>query len=320
MGAETQRRPSPLQRSILIVLAALDELTPGPVATREIERLLEQGGDKPVYGNNLRESCKRMERAGLVRTLRAPNLQLAIELTSAGRAAAAPLLAAERDAETAHQRATAVIVLPLVNAEKPSDQVDQLVELQGVWYIACRADFVVRLDGSTCLQLWRTDGAVQRMEGDPVQIATWSQACHNAGINVRVQVNESHSLNNGTPATKGGVFPQARQAKTLTTWCQSLSNDLMQLEIWGAGSAVLSKTIAYPTHHLRPLTAPQRFLEVMAMQRPPQHLHCTVFEADIQPTLTTLLQRYRFSPAQTQEFVNLVSWPLKTDNEVEPQK
>ena len=79
------RRPSPLQRRVLIVLAALDAKRPGPVATRDIERVLEQGGDAPVYGPNLRASCRRMEAAGWLRTLRAPNLQLAVELTEACR-------------------------------------------------------------------------------------------------------------------------------------------------------------------------------------------------------------------------------------------
>ncbi len=86
---EKSRRPSPLQRRVLIVLAALDAKRPGPVATRDIERVLEQGGDAPVYGPNLRASCRRMEAAGWLRTLRAPNLQLAVELTDAGRALAA---------------------------------------------------------------------------------------------------------------------------------------------------------------------------------------------------------------------------------------
>ena len=65
------RRPSPLQRRVLIVLAALDAKRPGPVATRDIERVLEQGRDAPVYGPNLRASCRRMETAGWLRTLRA---------------------------------------------------------------------------------------------------------------------------------------------------------------------------------------------------------------------------------------------------------
>ena len=90
------RRPSPLQRRILIVLAALAERRPGPVATRDIELILERGGERPVYGNNLRDSCRRMENAGWLRTLRTRNLQLHVELTSAGHELAAPLLAAEQ--------------------------------------------------------------------------------------------------------------------------------------------------------------------------------------------------------------------------------
>lgn len=65
--------------------------------------LTEQSGDKPVYGPNLRSSCRRLEATGLVRTLRAKNLQLAVELTDAGRELALPLLAAEREAVVDHK-------------------------------------------------------------------------------------------------------------------------------------------------------------------------------------------------------------------------
>ncbi|EOY2377657.1 hypothetical protein ACP1O5_005054, partial [Escherichia coli] len=99
------RRPSPLQRRVLIVLAALDEKRPGPVLTRDIERVLERSGEAPVYGPNLRASCRRLEDAGWLRTLRTPNLQLAVELTDAGRAVAQPLLLAEQDRLRAEQRA-----------------------------------------------------------------------------------------------------------------------------------------------------------------------------------------------------------------------
>ncbi|MOA22148.1 hypothetical protein D3C78_1426890 [compost metagenome] len=58
MATVNVRRPSPLQRRVLIVLAALEAKRPGPVATKDIERLLAQGGDAPVYGNNLRGSCR----------------------------------------------------------------------------------------------------------------------------------------------------------------------------------------------------------------------------------------------------------------------
>ena len=162
------RRPSPLQRRVLIVLAALDEKRPGPVLTRDLERVLERSGEAPVYGPNLRASCRRLEDAGWLRTLRAPNLQLAVELTDAGRAVAQPLLPAGGTSAT-----------------------DLAVELNGITYQACRGDFVVRLDGSTCLQLWNKEGRVVRREGDPLEVAQWLQACHDAGIEVRVQVNES---------------------------------------------------------------------------------------------------------------------------------
>ncbi|VTN46314.1 Uncharacterised protein [Klebsiella pneumoniae] len=68
---------------------------------------------------------------------------------------------------------------------------DLAVQLNGITYQACRGDFVVRLDGSTCLQLWNKEGRVVRLEGDPLEVAQWLQACHDAGMEVRVQVNES---------------------------------------------------------------------------------------------------------------------------------
>ncbi|HAP0542561.1 hypothetical protein PO511_22000 [Escherichia coli] len=169
------RRPSPLQRRVLIVLAALDEKRPGPVLTRDLERVLERSGEAPVYGPNLRASCRRLEDAGW--------------------AVAQPLLLAEQDRLRAEQRAAEVVVLPLVPAAGlPADgtsATDLAVELNGMTYQACRGDFVVRLDGSTCLQLWNKEGRVVRLEGDPLEVAQWLQACHDAGMEVRVQVNES---------------------------------------------------------------------------------------------------------------------------------
>lgn len=123
------------------------------------------------------------------------NLQLAVELTDAGRAVAQPLLLAEQDRLRAEQRAAEVVVLPLVPAAGlpagGTSATDLAVELNGITYQACRGDFVVRLDGSTCLQLWNKEGRVVRREGDPLEVAQWLQACHDAGMEVRVQINES---------------------------------------------------------------------------------------------------------------------------------
>lgn len=189
------RRPSPLQRRVLIVLAALDAKRQVPVATRDIERVLERGGDAPVYGPNLRASCRRMEAVGWLRTLRAPNLQLAVELTDAGRVLAVPLLTAEQARVRAEQRATQVVVLPLVREktalEAGTSGDERPVQLDGMIYPACRGDYVIRLDGTTCLQLWNAAGQVTRLDGDPLQVAQWLQACHDTDIDIRLQINES---------------------------------------------------------------------------------------------------------------------------------
>ena len=160
------RRPSPLQRRVLIVLAALDAKRPGPVATRDIERVLEQGGD----------------------ALRAPNLQLAVELTEDGRGIAEPLFQAEREAETARQRLTDVRRLPL-RQTAAGDAVE--LQLDDGHYTIREAAYVIRLDGTTCLQLTDAGGIRRIKEGDPLQVASWYQACFDAGLPVTVQVNES---------------------------------------------------------------------------------------------------------------------------------
>ena len=181
MMREKSRRPSPLQRRVLIVLAALGAKRPGPVATRDIERVLEQGGDAPVYGPNLRASCRRMEAAGWLRTL-------AVELTQAGRGIAEPLYQEAREAEKARQRLTDVRRLPL-RQTTAGDAVE--LQLDDGHYTIREAAYVIRLDGTTCLQLTDAGGIRRIKEGDPLQVASWYQACFDAGLPVTVQVNES---------------------------------------------------------------------------------------------------------------------------------
>lgn len=146
------------------------------------------GRGRPVYGPNLRASCRRMEAAGWLRTLRAPNLQLAVELTEAGRGIAEPLFQAEREAETARQRLTDVRRLPL-RQTAAGDAVE--LQLGDGHYTIREAAYVIRLDGTTCLQLTDAGGIRRIKEGDPLQVASWYQACFDAGLPVIVQVNES---------------------------------------------------------------------------------------------------------------------------------
>ncbi|MBF9773358.1 hypothetical protein [Enterobacter asburiae] len=306
-GTVKSRRPSPLQRRVLIVLVALDAKRPGPVATRDIERVLELGGDAPVYGPNLRSSCRRMEAAGWLRTLRAPNMQLAVELTDAGRALAARLLADEQARVLAEQRATAVRVLPLVPRSQTEGADDRPVVLDDRWHLACRGDYVIRLDGTTCLQLWDTAGQQTRLEGDPLQVGAWLQACHDAGIAVRVQVNESTTPEEDTP---DGSAP----ADLTGTWYRQLDAALQALGIAGLTEDIRLAVVS-PEASLQMLPAPARLLHVLRDADP---LTAATYEEDAEAALAELLARAGFTGDQAQELQwHRIRWPQMSQEDAD---
>ncbi|MCK7185770.1 hypothetical protein L8P14_21550 [Enterobacter kobei] len=308
MTKQNARRPSPLQRRVLIVLAAFGAKRPGPVATRDIERVLEQGGDAPVYGPNLRASCRRMEAAGWLRTLRAPNMQLAVELTDGGRALAAPLLADEQARVLAEQRATEVRVLHLVPRSQTEEADDRPVALDDRWHLACRGDYVIRLDGTTCLQLWNTGGQLTRLEGDPLQVAAWLQACHEAGIAVRVQINESAAPEEGSP---DGTAP----ADLTGTWYRQLDTALQALGITGLTEDI-RLAVVRPEASLRMLPAPARLLHVLRESPEAFPLTAAGYEDDTEAALADLLARAGFTGDQAQELQwNRIHWSLMGQEE-----
>lgn len=323
MSAEKHRRPSPLQRRVLIVLAALNAKRPGPVATRDIERVLERGGDVPVYGPNLRASCRRMEAAGWLRTLRAPNLQLAVELTDSGRAIATLLLAAERERVQTELRVTAVRVLPLVRLkpvyESDTFGDDRPVELSDRWHMACRGDYVIRLNGTTCLQLWSAAGQVTRLEGDPLQVAEWLQACHDAGIDIRMQINESTALEQGMPSLKGAEFPGGQASSTTVTWYQHLLRALRQYDVKGlsATNPDQLKTVK-PGWRNRQQPLQERFLALAkTVEGTPDALRSDQYEEDTGHLLTEMLTGFGFTPDQASRLTRLIRWPQMSQEELD---
>jgi DNA-binding MarR family transcriptional regulator len=306
MMREKSRRPSPLQRRVLIVLAALDAKRPGPVATRDIERVLEQGGDAPVYGPNLRASCRRMEAAGWLRTLRAPNLQLAVELTDAGRALAAPFLADEQARVLAEQRATAIRVLPLVPPVQADEADDRPVELDGRWHLALRGDYVIRLDGTTCLQLWNAAGQVTRLEGDPCRSPPGCSPVTMRGLRSGYRLMRApRRRRHGGRYRAGGpdrhLVPSAGR-RAAGGGITGLTEDI-QL-------AVVS-----PEASLRMLPAPARLLHVLRDADP---LTAATYEEDTVAALADLLARAGFTDDQAQELQwHRIRWPLMSQEEAD---
>lgn len=314
MKAKKIRRPSPLQRRVLIVLAALDAKHPGPVPTRNIERVLELSGDAPVYGPNLRASCRRMEAAGWLRTLRAPNLQLAVELTSAGREVATPLLVSEQERKQAEQRSAVVMVLPLVRKAPSVDmntrEGDLLVQLDNVWYMSCRGDYVIRLDGTTSLQLWNSAGHLTRLSGDPLQVATWLQACHDAGIDIRMQINESTTPDEGMTA---GAAP----VDQTDAWYRQLEASLLAMGISGLTDNI-RQSVVMPGETKGCLSPPERLLHELRESLEVFPLSASSYEDDTSAALADLLSRSGFTAAQTNELqLHRIRWPLMDEEEFE---
>ena len=277
------------------------------MATRDIERVLEQGGDAPVYGPNLRASCRRMEAAGWLRTLRAQNMQLAVELTDAGRTLATPILAEEQASQLAEQRAAEVRVLPLVPHSQAGEADDRPVELGERWHLACRGDYVIRLDGTTCLQLWNTAGQLTRLAGDPLEVATWLQVCHDAGIAVRMQINEST-----TP--EAGTLNVSAPADRTDTWYRQLDAALQAQGITGL-TEDSRLAVVRPEASQLALPAPARLLHVLREEYP---LTAAGYEDDTQAALADLLARAGFTGDQAQELQwHRIRWPLMDQEEAD---
>ncbi|MDW3573126.1 hypothetical protein N4235_19780 [Enterobacter asburiae] len=158
------------------------------------------------------------------------------------------------------------------------------MELDDRWHMACRGDYVIRHDGTTCLQLWNTAGQLTRLAGDPLQVAAWLQACHDAGIAVRVQINES-------------AAPEALGVTGLT-------EDIRL--------AVVS-----PEASLRALPAPARLLHVLRDAAP---LTAATYEEYTEATLADLLTRAGFTgdQAQAQELQwHRIRWPQMSQEEAD---
>lgn len=68
-----------------------------------------------------------------------------------------------------------------------------MVELQlgDDHYTLREAAYVIRLNGTICLQLMDAGGIRRIKKGDSLQVADWYQACFYAGLPVTIQVNES---------------------------------------------------------------------------------------------------------------------------------
>ncbi|MHA1163735.1 hypothetical protein [Enterobacter ludwigii] len=169
---------------------------------------------------------------------------------------------------------------------------------------------MIRLDGTTCLQLWNTAGQVTRLAGDPLEVATWLQACHGAGIAVRVQVNESTTPEAGT---LNGTAPEDLTG----TWYCQLDVALQAQGITGLTEDIRLAVVS-PEEALRSLPAPARLLHVLRESREAFPLTSSAYEEDTQAALDTLLARSGFTAGQAQELrLHRIRWPRMSQEDAD---
>ena len=156
-----------------------------------------------------------------------------------------------------------------------------------------------------------------RLEGDPLQVAEWLQACHDAGIDIRMQINESTAPEQGTPPLKGAEFPGGQASSTTVTWYQHLLRALRQYDVRGlsATNPDQLKTVK-PGRHNRQQPLQERFLALAeTVEGTPDALRSDRYEEDAGPLLTEMLDGFGFTPDQASRLIRLIRWPLMSQEE-----
>lgn len=130
--------------------------------------------------------------------------------------------------------------------------------------------------------------AVDTPEGDPRRSPPL-QACHDAGIAVRVQINES-----ATP--EEGALNVTAPADRTDTWYRQLDVALQAEGISGLNEEI-SRPLSRPVR-LRDLPAPARLLQVLRDSAEAFPLTAAGYEEDTEAALADLLARAGFAGDQ----------------------
>lgn len=127
-----------------------------------------------------------------------------------------------------------------------------------------------------------------RLEDAPLQMAEWLQTCHDAGIDIRTQINESTALEQGTPPLKGAEFSGGQASSTTVTRYQHLLRALRQYDVKGlpATNPEQLKTVN-PGCHNRQQPLQECFLALAkTVEGTPGALSTDLYEEDTGQLLT----------------------------------
>lgn len=117
--------------------------------------------------------------------------------------------------------------------------------------LALTGDYIIRLDGTTCLQLWSATRQLLRLTDVPLQVTTWLQACHRTGIVARIQINEIQ-----------GKFAGSATTDQTDTWYRQLDTALQSLGSRGLTEGISLFFVALASS-VNGLSAPTRLLHML---------------------------------------------------------
>ncbi|MGC7968769.1 hypothetical protein ACP3WE_17995 [Salmonella enterica] len=134
----------------------------------------------------------------------------------------------------------------------------------------------------------------------------WLQTCHDAGIEVRLQVKESHA------PEEGCISGTARGDQT-EAWFRQLDAELQKLGMTGLTETDRQAVVA-PGEMLRSLSTPARLLHILRESAEAFPLTASRHETDAGDALDALLAHAGFSAGQAQELRwHRIRWPLTGD-------
>lgn len=167
------------------------EMKRGGIAATQLKSIIswlkEREGEK-TFDSNVRRSIFRLKEAGLLQFTVSNGTPFDISLTEQGYLQGLNISQKVTLAHDAFKSSTLCISLPVRLGTVLAT--DKEVKIDTHTYSVSRADFVIRNDGKTCLQLSNKQGEVKLIDGPPLVIARWYKQVLEAGVAGGVQINE----------------------------------------------------------------------------------------------------------------------------------
>ncbi|MBK0004253.1 hypothetical protein [Erwinia sp. S38] len=177
----------------LRILLTLEELQGSGLSSVTLTPLfnkLERDYNKRIFRSNVRQCLQWLNSSGFIKSDYHCGTPSNISMTDAGYACLDYLQSPQgmKRMESINRNPEEPIILPFNTGTllKP----ERLIHVAGEDYKACRADFIISKDGSTCLQFHNASGELWTLEGSPATVAGWYRAALSQGLAGGVQVNE----------------------------------------------------------------------------------------------------------------------------------